>query len=79
VASQYIFLRCRDVNHCSDDYDFDFTCNNGLLAGARVLLYMAQDGLFFKKAAQLNKASVPAWSIWARFLGFGFVLTGKVW
>jgi APA family basic amino acid/polyamine antiporter len=38
---------------------------------------MAQDGLF-KKAAQLNKASVPAWSIWAQcFLGFGFVFTGK--
>jgi APA family basic amino acid/polyamine antiporter len=49
-----------------------FACNNGLImAGARVYYTMAQDGIF-KKAAQLNKASVPAWSIWAQCLGFGF-------
>ncbi|WP_294819760.1 amino acid permease [uncultured Flavobacterium sp.] len=42
-----------------------FGCNNGLiLAGARVYYTMAKDGLFFKKAAQLNKASVPGWGLW---------------
>jgi len=42
-----------------------FGCNNGLiLAGARVYYTMAKDGLFFKKAAGLNKASVPGWGLW---------------
>ena len=42
-----------------------FGCNNGLiLAGARVYYTMAKDGLFFKKAANLNKASVPGWGLW---------------
>ncbi|HYH16709.1 MAG TPA: amino acid permease, partial [Flavisolibacter sp.] len=37
-----------------------FGCNNGLiLAGARVYYTMAQDGLFFKQTAKLNKNSVP--------------------
>lgn len=46
-----------------------FGCNNGLiLAGSRVYYTMAQDGLFFPKAAQLNKNGVPAWSIWAQCL-----------
>src|SRR5690606_25643382 len=37
-----------------------FGCNNGLvLAGSRVYYTMAQDGLFFKKAASLNKHGVP--------------------
>jgi APA family basic amino acid/polyamine antiporter len=44
-----------------------FGCNNGLiLAGARVYYTMAQDGLFFKKAATLNKNAVPAWALWAQ-------------
>ena len=44
-----------------------FGCNNGLiLAGARVYYSMAQDGLFFKKAATLNKNAVPAWALWAQ-------------
>lgn len=44
-----------------------FGCNNGLiLAGARVYYTMAQDGLFFKNAAKLNKNSVPAWALWAQ-------------
>lgn len=44
-----------------------FGCNNGLiLAGARVYSTMAQDGLFFKNAARLNKHQVPAWAIWAQ-------------
>lgn len=56
-----------------------FACNNGLImAGARVYYTMAQDGVFFKKAAQLNKASVPAWSIWVQcFWASALCLTGK--
>jgi APA family basic amino acid/polyamine antiporter len=38
-----------------------FGCNNGLiLAGARVYYAMAQDNLFFRSTAKLNKHSVPA-------------------
>lgn len=44
-----------------------FGCNNGLImAGARVYYTMAQDGLFFKKAAELNKNNVPQWALWAQ-------------
>ena len=51
-----------------------FGCNNGLiLAGARVYYAMAKDNLFFKKAGELNKHSVPAAAlvfqgIWASIL-----------
>lgn len=46
-----------------------FGCNNGLiLAGARVYYTMAQDGLFFKQAARLNKNAVPAWALWAQMV-----------
>jgi basic amino acid/polyamine antiporter, APA family len=42
-----------------------FGCNNGLiLAGARVYNTMAKDGLFFKKAADLNKNAVPQFALW---------------
>ena len=38
-----------------------FGCSNGLiLAGARVYYAMAQDNLFFKSTAKLNRHSVPA-------------------
>ncbi len=44
-----------------------FGCNNGLiLAGARVYYTMAQDGLFFSKAARLNRHGVPQWALWAQ-------------
>jgi basic amino acid/polyamine antiporter, APA family len=44
-----------------------FGCNNGLiLAGARVYNTMAKDGLFFKKAAALNKNAVPEFALWAQ-------------
>jgi APA family basic amino acid/polyamine antiporter len=44
-----------------------FGCNNGLiLAGARVYYTMAKDGLFFKQAGELNKFSVPQWSLWVQ-------------
>jgi APA family basic amino acid/polyamine antiporter len=51
-----------------------FGCVNSLvLAGPRVYYAMAADGLFFRQAATLNKAKVPAWSlliqcIWSAFL-----------
>jgi APA family basic amino acid/polyamine antiporter len=38
-----------------------FGCNNGLiLAGARAYFAMARDGVFFKRAAELNHEKVPA-------------------
>lgn len=44
-----------------------FGCNNGLiLAGARVYYSMSKDGLFFKKASNLNKHAVPSWALWAQ-------------
>jgi APA family basic amino acid/polyamine antiporter len=37
-----------------------FGCNNGqILSGARVYYAMAQDGLFFRRAGQLNRKGVP--------------------
>lgn len=51
-----------------------FGCNNGLiLAGARVYYAMAKDNLFFRKAGELNRHSVPAAAlvfqgIWASIL-----------
>lgn len=42
-----------------------FGCNNGLiLAGSRLYQAMADKGLFFKKAAQLNAKSIPANALW---------------
>jgi APA family basic amino acid/polyamine antiporter len=44
-----------------------FGCNNGIiLAGGRLFYAMAQDGLFFKKATQLNNNSVPAFALWVQ-------------
>ncbi|MBB5285885.1 APA family basic amino acid/polyamine antiporter [Rhabdobacter roseus] len=56
-----------------------FGCNNGLiLAGARVYYSMAQDGLFFKKTAQLNKHAVPAFALWIQAAMASLLcLTGK--
>ncbi len=57
----------------------NFGCNNGLiLSGARVYYAMAKDGLFFKKTATLNKASVPANGIWLQcFVASLLCLSGK--
>ena len=42
-----------------------FGCNNGLImAGARVYYTMAKDGLFFKKAGELNSVAVPQTALW---------------
>jgi APA family basic amino acid/polyamine antiporter len=56
-----------------------FGCINGLvLAGARVYYTMAGDGLFFKKAGNLNKNAVPGWSLWAQCLVAAILcLSGK--
>ena len=41
-----------------------FGCNNGIiLSTARVYYAMAKDGLFFKKAGELNKNSVPEYAL----------------
>jgi APA family basic amino acid/polyamine antiporter len=51
-----------------------FGCMNGmLLTGARAYFAMARDGLFFRRAASINRAHVPGWSLgmqcaWASFL-----------
>lgn len=46
-----------------------FGCNNGLiLAGARVYHTMAKDGLFFKRAGDLNRSAVPSFALWIQCL-----------
>lgn len=46
-----------------------FGCNNGLiLAGSRLFQSMANDGLFFKRAAILNKALVPGKALYLQAL-----------
>lgn len=56
-----------------------FGCNNGLiLSGARVYNAMARDGLFFKKAAKLNKNNVPEWALWLQcFVAGVLCLSGR--
>lgn len=42
-----------------------FGCNSGLiLSGGRLFYAMAKDGLFFKKAGELNKFDVPSRALW---------------
>ena len=79
VASQYIFGPIGTLIIAVMIMISTFACNNGLImAGARVYYTMAQDGVFFKKAAELNEAKVPAWSIWAQCLwASALCLTGK--
>lgn len=56
-----------------------FGCNNGLiLAGARIYYSMAQDGLFFKKTANLNKNAVPGYALWLQgIIASLWCLTGR--
>ncbi|MBS1533881.1 MAG: amino acid permease [Bacteroidetes bacterium] len=79
VASQYIFGNIGTLIIAIMIMISTFACNNGLImAGARVYYTMAKDGLFFKKAAQLNQASVPAWALWAQCIwASALCLTGK--
>lgn len=79
VASEYIFGNIGTLIIAIMIMISTFACNNGLImAGARVYYTMAKDGLFFKKAANLNKASVPAWALWIQCLWASFLcLTGE--
>jgi len=56
-----------------------FGCNSGLiLSGGRLFYAMAKDGLFFKKAAQLNAYDVPSKALWLQCLWACFLcLTGR--
>jgi APA family basic amino acid/polyamine antiporter len=76
VVSQYIFWCYRNVDYCRNDYDFNFACNNGLImTGARILHYGSRRCIL--QAAELNKCSVPEWSIQAVFWASVLCLTGK--
>ncbi|WP_281229020.1 APC family permease [Flavobacterium aquiphilum] len=79
VASQYIFWGVGTYIIALMIMISTFACNNGLImAGARVYYTMANDGLFFKKAAKLNEASVPEWALWVQCLWASVLcLTGK--
>lgn len=79
VAAQHIFGNAGTIIIAIMIMISTFACNNGLImAGARVYYTMAKDGLFFKKAANLNKASVPAWALWIQcFWASALCLTGK--
>lgn len=79
VASTYIFGNVGTLIIAIMIMISTFACNNGLImAGARVYYTMAKDGLFFKKAAELNTASVPAWALWAQCIWTSALcLTGK--
>ena len=79
VASQYIFGDIGTYIIAIMIMISTFACNNGLImAGARVYYTMANDGLFFKKAAKLNASSVPAWALWMQcFWASVLCLTGK--
>lgn len=78
-ASQYIFGTTGTYIIAVMIMVSTFGCNNGLiLAGARVYYTMANDGLFFKKAGGLNKASVPGWGLWLQCIwASALCLTGK--
>lgn len=56
-----------------------FGCNNGLImSGARAYYTMAKDGLFFRKAGQLNNASVPGFALWIQcIVAAAWSLSGK--
>jgi len=79
VASQYIFGDIGTYIIAVMIMISTFACNNGLImAGARVLYTMGQDGVFFKNAANLNTFGVPAWALWAQCIwASALCLTGK--
>jgi len=79
VAAQYIFGPIGTTIIALMIMISTFACNNGLImAGARVYYTMANDGLFFKKAAELNSSGVPAWALWFQCIWASVLcLTGK--
>ncbi|WEK20201.1 MAG: amino acid permease [Candidatus Pedobacter colombiensis] len=67
VAAQYIFGQAGTIIIALMIMISTFACNNGLImAGARVYYTMANDGLFFKRAAKLNRYDVPGWALWVQ-------------
>ena len=79
VAAQYIFGEAGTIIIALMIMISTFACNNGLImAGARVYYTMAADGLFFKKAAVLNRFDVPEWALWVQGIwASALCLTGK--
>ncbi len=79
VASQYTFGDMGTIIIAVMIMISTFACNNGLImAGARVYYTMAKDGLFLKKAGEINKAGVPAWALWVQCVwASALCLTGK--
>ncbi len=79
VAAQYIFGEAGTIIIAVMIMISTFACNNGLImAGARVYYTMAKDGLFFKKAATLNKSDVPEWALWIQGIwASALCLTGR--
>ena len=79
VASKYTFGDMGTIIIALMIMISTFACNNGLImAGARVYYTMAKDGLFLKKAANLNSASVPEWALWVQCIWASVLcLTGK--
>lgn len=78
-AAQYIFGNTGTLIIAVMIMISTFACNNGLImAGSRVYYTMAKDGLFFKKAAHLSPAGVPAWALWVQCIwASALCLTGK--
>jgi len=56
-----------------------FSSDNGLiLAGARIYFSMARDGIFFRKAGELNKNAVPGFALWMQcVIACVWCLSGK--
>ena len=56
-----------------------FGCNNGIiLSGSRAYYAMANDGMFFRKAARLNRNGAPATSLWMQAVWASILcLSGK--
>ncbi len=79
VAADYIFGSSGTVIIAIMVMISTFGCNNGLiLGGARVYYIMARDGLFFRKAGQLNRNDVPGYSLWTQCLWASVLcLTGR--
>jgi APA family basic amino acid/polyamine antiporter len=79
AAAQYIFGQAGTIIIAVMIMISTFACNNGLImAGARVYYTMAKDGLFFKRAASLNRSDVPAWALWIQGIwASALCLTGK--
>ncbi|CCH02424.1 Y+L amino acid transporter 1 y(+)L-type amino acid transporter 1 [Fibrella aestuarina BUZ 2] len=79
VAADYIFGNSGTIIIALMVMISTFGCNNGLiLSGARVYYIMAKDGLFFRKAGQLNQNDVPGYSLWMQCLWASVLcLTGE--